>query len=510
MRSTKLMVLVALSLVLSPSIALAERAPTDGGILYDEDGLIVHRFSAAEEAEGNTGGGDTAQREGWYWLGVWIRQNTPGMAPWIPTRKLNFDQVLALLEPNHDGIIFRHPKQPKFNKPFDKEYGTSRDQLLPLMAAMGVWGKHETLKRVWDALPESLAGKHAFNGNWRNFLGQDGQDCTAIKKRGCDATANCSLKTDSRDCSLRVDTRNCSLKVDNRDCSLQVDTRSCGREVCVLGVCGTVNDPFCESAKGAQNAIYAGNKAACESGKSTQNVAYKVEHDACEAAKGTQNAAYAGEKAKCESDKATQNLFYKGEKDACEVGKTSAKLACEGQKAADQMLCGITNVFSGDIIGPSMVNLVRRALAENPINPISAIYIPPIDRDGLSGDTELVINSRLRVSAGENRDETDDLNHIVALVISELIFPSPLSKGATRLYVDNRPHSYGSYLGSYRKQFGDDETDMENRIKRGIESGWRPDTSAAMGSVRWYHRKAAGANPQLAELFEPIIAHFLR
>jgi hypothetical protein len=35
-------------------------------IFYDADGLIVHR--------GNDGG-DTAQREGWYWLGRWVWEN---------------------------------------------------------------------------------------------------------------------------------------------------------------------------------------------------------------------------------------------------------------------------------------------------------------------------------------------------------------------------------------------------------------------------------------------------
>ena len=61
-------------------------------IYYDPDGLIVHRRD-----DGTCDGGDTAQREGWYWLGVWLRQHTPGMSSWKPDRKLNFDQVLNLL-----------------------------------------------------------------------------------------------------------------------------------------------------------------------------------------------------------------------------------------------------------------------------------------------------------------------------------------------------------------------------------------------------------------------------
>src|SRR4051812_16433552 len=49
--------------------------------VYHRDGLIMH-----------DGGdfGDTAQREGWYWLGVWIRSKTD--QPWVdnPPRTLSF------------------------------------------------------------------------------------------------------------------------------------------------------------------------------------------------------------------------------------------------------------------------------------------------------------------------------------------------------------------------------------------------------------------------------------
>ncbi|HKV12314.1 MAG TPA: hypothetical protein VJ725_29485 [Thermoanaerobaculia bacterium] len=481
----------------------------DDVIFYDSDGLIIHREGG--RPDGAEDGGDTAQREGWYWLGVWIRQNTPGMQPWTTPRSLNFDQVLALLEPNQDGVFYRHPKQPKFNNPWDKEYGTSRDQLIPLIAAMGVWGKHDALRRLWAALPEDLTGKHAFNGNWRNFLGQAGQDCTAIKKRGCDATTECSLKVDDRDCSLKVDTRDCSLKSDSRDCSLQVDDRSCGHDVCAFGACVHVNDPICEAAKAGQNAIYAAAKAKCEGDKAAQNVIYKGEHDACEAAKGAQNAAYAAEKATCETGKASQNALYKAEHDACEVEKAASKAACEGQKTLDQLACGLTNVFSGDLIGPSAINLLRRSLGEDPMNPLPSIYVPPIDMLGLgpAGEVELVVNSRLRVSKGEDRDEVDDLNHIVALVMSKLRYPSPVSDGAISLYMSYRPHSYGSYLVSYRSTYGNDDSDMGNRIRNGIASGWQPDTSAAMGTIRWYHRRVSGANPALADLYEPIVGFYL-
>ena len=99
---------------------------TSPAILYDNYGLIVHK---------GMDGGDTAQREGWYWLGVWIRQQVL-KDPWPIERKLSFPQVIQLLEPKHDGVFCRHPKF----SPYDREYGFSRDQMVSLVAAMGVWG----------------------------------------------------------------------------------------------------------------------------------------------------------------------------------------------------------------------------------------------------------------------------------------------------------------------------------------------------------------------------------
>src|SRR5271157_4098110 len=66
-------------------------APTQDGsppIFYDQDGLIVHK---------GLDGGDTAQREGWYWFGVWVREHLLH-EPWTTSRKLTFPEVLRLLE----------------------------------------------------------------------------------------------------------------------------------------------------------------------------------------------------------------------------------------------------------------------------------------------------------------------------------------------------------------------------------------------------------------------------
>lgn len=481
----------------------------DRPILFDGDGLIVHE----------DGGGDTAQREGWYWLGVWIRQNTPGLQPWTEPRKLNFDQVLKLLEPNGDGVFYRHPKQAPYNNPYDKQFGFSRDQMLPLVAAMGVWGKQAELRRLWDALPEDILGKHAFNGNWRNFLGQDGANCSDIKKRGCDATANCSLKVDNRDCSLKTDSRDCSLKVDNTDCSLQEDTRDCG--VCLLyrlgppfgdgGCAQRGNNPVCEAAKGAQNAAYAAAKGVCEATKASKNVGYKGEHDACEAGKASQNVLYKGEHDACEAGKASQNVLYKGEHDACELAKTTSKATCEAQKAVDQLACFVTNVHSGDLIGPSAVNLFRRAMGESPLVPLSTLPLPPVNiGTGSLGESELAINVGLRVAiASRDRDDTgDDLNLIVSLIMAKLRFATPTSEAASLAYLI-RPHSFGSFIGAYRAQYGEDSTNQKDRIAEGIRAGWQPEVSAPYGAVRWYQRPESGANPRLAKMYEPIIKRFI-
>jgi hypothetical protein len=78
---------------------------------FDHDGLIVHQM-----ANSNPDGGDTAQREGWYWFGIWIRENKLGQ-PWTITRQLTFADTIRLLEPAKDGVFYRHPKLVPWNNP---------------------------------------------------------------------------------------------------------------------------------------------------------------------------------------------------------------------------------------------------------------------------------------------------------------------------------------------------------------------------------------------------------
>jgi hypothetical protein len=144
--------------------------PACPSMFCDGDGLIVHK---------GMDGGDTAQREGWYWFGVWIRQNVLN-DPWPIARQLTFPGVLQLLEPKSDGVFYRHPKLPPWNDPYSKEFGFSRDQMIPLVAAMGSCGTSDCIKRLrelWNALPQDPLGgtKHTFNGEWKtvNLFGHE-------------------------------------------------------------------------------------------------------------------------------------------------------------------------------------------------------------------------------------------------------------------------------------------------------------------------------------------------
>jgi hypothetical protein len=93
--------------------------------------------------------------------------------PWPIERDRTFPEVVGLLEPKRDGVFYRHPKLPPWNNPYDRDYGFSRDQMLPIMAALGVWSKKdpsllEPLRRLWNKLPQDKVGgtKHTFNGAW--------------------------------------------------------------------------------------------------------------------------------------------------------------------------------------------------------------------------------------------------------------------------------------------------------------------------------------------------------
>ena len=162
---------------------------------------------------------------------------------------------------------------------------------------------------------------------------------------------SCPLQQDTRDCSLRQ----CTLSTDTRNCAQPHDERSCGR--CADVPCPTwsnpgrfcrkcVNDPVCESAKAAQNAIYATNKINCEADKAGQNTLYQTQFAACQADAGRL-------KAQCEAEKAGQNTIYASLKAACETGKEAVKrlqlIGPIGEVHGDVHATGTLNLKLSDI-----------------------------------------------------------------------------------------------------------------------------------------------------------------
>jgi hypothetical protein len=132
-------------------------------IYFDELGLIVQR---------DCDGGDTAQREGMYWLGNWVRMNAPALESLGKTkdsrrygapREVTYTKVMDYLEePGKTGRFRRHPTQtkeigqPPFRGPMNDPKTTSRDQLIPLIAAMGVHNDYVRLDRFRDGIRQGV------------------------------------------------------------------------------------------------------------------------------------------------------------------------------------------------------------------------------------------------------------------------------------------------------------------------------------------------------------------
>jgi len=115
----------------------SSRVGEDPNVIYfDKLGLITQR---------NGDGGDTAQREGMFWLASWVRDNVLH-DPWTKKRQLAFASVMKFLELAETGTFWRHPVQ--WNNPKD----FSRDQTIPVVAAMGVHGDTDRYERFYREL----------------------------------------------------------------------------------------------------------------------------------------------------------------------------------------------------------------------------------------------------------------------------------------------------------------------------------------------------------------------
>jgi hypothetical protein len=132
--------------------------------------------------------------------------------------------------------------------------------------------------------------------------------------------------------------------------------------------------------------------------------------------------------------------------------------------------------------------------------------------------------SRLAQAADRN-DVGDDLNLLVILLMAKFRFPATntgvpgtSTEEVISLYATKRPHSYGSYLQSYRQelrragyQSGVDLSASDAQVRKlmddGITKGWKPDPNCppVLGALRWYFRAESKGNPELAELYAPIV-----
>lgn len=113
---------------------------------------------------------------------------------------------------------------------------------------------------------------------------------------------------------------------------------------------------------------------------------------------------------------------------------------------------------NGDWASPQDFGHYIRALGWWPLYPVL-----------LLGDTFMLLNSIIRCISGIKKDNVgDDLNHIASLVQAQKRMPTPISLIARKLYKWLRPRG---------PQF----------------------------ALDWYFRAESGGNPEIAEIYKPII-----
>lgn len=111
-------------------------APGSPPLFFDDYKLIVQR---------DMDGGDTAQREGFCWFGMYL----------LSQKNVNLDfdlglewkEAVVLLEIESKGIFRRHPNEKEW---WSDPKKFSRDQLIPIVAALGALGPRDSLDRVWQ------------------------------------------------------------------------------------------------------------------------------------------------------------------------------------------------------------------------------------------------------------------------------------------------------------------------------------------------------------------------
>jgi hypothetical protein len=110
---------------------------------------FVDSFGILDKHNGPDGG-DSAHREGMFWTLIgFLKMNNFGY--WLTSAGRNLDDfqtVMNKIHP-HPGVIVRHPNPDWDASDWDR---MSRDQIIPCIMAMGLWGRHELKKFAWGHL----------------------------------------------------------------------------------------------------------------------------------------------------------------------------------------------------------------------------------------------------------------------------------------------------------------------------------------------------------------------
>jgi len=151
---------------------------------------------------------------------------------------------------------------------------------------------------------------------------------------------------------------------------------------------------------------------------------------------------------------------------------------------------------NADVVGPEQKNLFLRLISN--------------EAEAIGEFTLSLMVPTIIARANSNWDDVgDDLNFIVLLLVASQKAPTETSEAIRKAYSGSRPVNYGCYLEAYRHRYHDDfnasKEVMIARIKEGINIGWNPDCSPIIGALRWYFREESGGNPDIAEIYKPII-----
>ncbi len=123
-----------------------------------------------------------------------------------------------------------------------------------------------------------------------------------------------------------------------------------------------------------------------------------------------------------------------------------------------------------DYLGPSHLGEYLRAFKAWPLYPV--LFFTDVGL--LVSSVDIAVRARL------DGDNVDDNNHLMALIQSKQVMPTPLSWLASRIYKDFRPLNLGNQV------LGEEDP--------------------VQGALSWYHRAESGGNPFIAELYRPAIA----